>query len=218
MLEARSLTKYYSHTAAVRHVSFTVKPGEILGYLGPNGAGKSTTVKMLTGLIEPSEGQIFYRGRSVYEDFTAFQDARGQQSTSHHPDGLWRLWTGAGQAGGGGFRLRTHHPAGLSADRRAPPVLHSSGTQGQLGVSDHRTRGAARVAARGGPFRAGSRRPGDVDPAVSAGGSPARAGARLASRLCSQCSPCSVTKWSSPPWRSCPSPARTCRGRRRRGT
>src|ERR1035438_10869884 len=66
MLEARSLTKYYGHTAAVRHVSFTVKPGEILGYLGPNGAGKSTTVKMLTGLIEPSEGQIFYRGRSVY--------------------------------------------------------------------------------------------------------------------------------------------------------
>jgi ABC-type uncharacterized transport system ATPase subunit len=68
MLEARSLTKYYSQTAAVRQVSFTIKPGEILGYLGPNGAGKSTTVKMLTGLIEPSEGQIFYLGRSVYED------------------------------------------------------------------------------------------------------------------------------------------------------
>src|ERR1035438_6418987 len=81
MLEARSLTKYYGHTAAVRHVSFTVKPGEILGYLGPNGAGKSTTVKMLTGLIEPSEGQIFYRGRSVYEDFTAFQ-----RRSSHIPE------------------------------------------------------------------------------------------------------------------------------------
>ena len=73
MLEARSLTKYYGHTPAVRQVSFTVRPGEILGYLGPNGAGKSTTVKMLTGLIEPSEGQIFYRGQSVYENFTAFQ-------------------------------------------------------------------------------------------------------------------------------------------------
>ncbi len=63
MLEARALTKYYNHTAAVRQVSFIVKPGEILGYLGPNGAGKSTTVKMLTGLIEPSEGQIFYNGK-----------------------------------------------------------------------------------------------------------------------------------------------------------
>ncbi|MFZ0589899.1 MAG: ATP-binding cassette domain-containing protein [Bryobacteraceae bacterium] len=58
VLEARSLTKYFHHTAAVRDVSFSISPGEILGYLGPNGAGKSTTVKMLTGLIEPSEGQI----------------------------------------------------------------------------------------------------------------------------------------------------------------
>jgi predicted permease len=84
MLEARSLTKYYNHTAAVRQVSFTVKPGEILGYLGPNGAGKSTTVKMLTGLIEPSEGQIFYKGRSVYEDFTAFQQRIGYVPEEAH--------------------------------------------------------------------------------------------------------------------------------------
>src|ERR1017187_555540 len=84
MLEARRLTKYYSHTAAVRQVSFTIKPGEILGYLGPNGAGKSTTVKMLTGLIEPSEGQIFYRGRSVYEDFTAFQQRVGYVPEEAH--------------------------------------------------------------------------------------------------------------------------------------
>ena len=84
MLEARSLTKYYNHTPAVRQVSFTVRPGEILGYLGPNGAGKSTTVKMLTGLIEPSEGQIFYRGRSVYEDFTAFQRRTGYVPEEAH--------------------------------------------------------------------------------------------------------------------------------------
>jgi macrolide transport system ATP-binding/permease protein len=84
MLEARSLTKYYNHTQAVRGVSFTVKPGEILGYLGPNGAGKSTTVKMLTGLIEPSEGQIFYQGRSVYEDFTAFQRRTGYVPEEAH--------------------------------------------------------------------------------------------------------------------------------------
>src|ERR1035438_4704525 len=84
MLEARSLTKYYSHTAAVRQVSFTVKPGEILGYLGPNGAGKSTTVKMLTGLIEPSEGKIFYRGPRVYEIFTAFQQRVGYVPEEAH--------------------------------------------------------------------------------------------------------------------------------------
>jgi ABC-2 type transport system ATP-binding protein len=49
MLEVRSLTKYYEHTAAVRDVSFEIRPGEILGYLGPNGAGKSTTVKCSPG-------------------------------------------------------------------------------------------------------------------------------------------------------------------------
>src|SRR5213075_470370 len=69
---------------AVKDVSFRIQPGEILGYLGPNGAGKSTTVKMLTGMIEPSEGQIFYRGRSVYEDFTAFQRRIGYVPEEPH--------------------------------------------------------------------------------------------------------------------------------------
>jgi len=54
MLETRDLTKHYSYITAVKKVSFSIRPGEILGYLGPNGAGKSTTVKMLTGLISPA--------------------------------------------------------------------------------------------------------------------------------------------------------------------
>ncbi|HEY6394830.1 MAG TPA: ATP-binding cassette domain-containing protein, partial [Candidatus Binataceae bacterium] len=58
--------------------------GEILGFLGPNGAGKSTTVKMLTGLIEPSQGQILYEGRSVYDDFTAFQRRIGYVPEEAH--------------------------------------------------------------------------------------------------------------------------------------
>jgi ABC-2 type transport system ATP-binding protein len=84
VLEARSLTKYYNHTLAVKDVSFTIRPGEILGYLGPNGAGKSTTVKMLTGLIEPSDGQIFFKGRTVYDDFTAFQRRIGYVPEEPH--------------------------------------------------------------------------------------------------------------------------------------
>jgi ABC-2 type transport system ATP-binding protein len=84
MLEARSLTKFYNHTPAVKNVSFTIRPGEILGYLGPNGAGKSTTVKMITGLIEPSEGQIFYKGRTVYDDFTAYQRKIGYVPEEPH--------------------------------------------------------------------------------------------------------------------------------------
>ncbi|MCC6857609.1 MAG: ATP-binding cassette domain-containing protein, partial [Bryobacterales bacterium] len=54
MLEARSLTKCYSVTPAVDEISLTVRPGEVLGCLGPNGSGKSTTVKMITGLLEPT--------------------------------------------------------------------------------------------------------------------------------------------------------------------
>jgi len=68
MLEARHLTKRYSTIAAVENVNFMIRPGQILGYLGPNGSGKSTTVKMLTGLIEPSQGEIFFRGENVLKN------------------------------------------------------------------------------------------------------------------------------------------------------
>src|SRR5258708_35756995 len=65
MLEARLLTKCYSGIPVVDRVSFVIRPGEILGYLGPNGAGKSTTVKMLTGLLEPTSGHIQFHGGGV---------------------------------------------------------------------------------------------------------------------------------------------------------
>jgi ABC-2 type transport system ATP-binding protein len=67
MLEARHLTKYYSAIPAIRDVSFTVPPGTILGLLGPNGSGKSTTVSLLTGLREPSAGDIWFDGRNIAE-------------------------------------------------------------------------------------------------------------------------------------------------------
>ena len=77
MLEIRSLTKRYNGVAVVENVSFTIRPGEILGYLGPNGAGKSTTVKMMIGLLDPSEGEILYQGRGVLSDLPAFQQRLG---------------------------------------------------------------------------------------------------------------------------------------------
>jgi len=77
MLEIRHLTKRYKGVAAVENVSFTIRPGEILGYIGPNGAGKSTTVKMIIGLLDPSEGQILFHGRSVIEDLPDFQRRLG---------------------------------------------------------------------------------------------------------------------------------------------
>jgi ABC-2 type transport system ATP-binding protein len=72
MLEVRGLTKRYSGIPAVEDVSFVIRPGHILGYLGPNGSGKSTTVKMLVGLVEPSDGQIRFHGQDVLKNRTAF--------------------------------------------------------------------------------------------------------------------------------------------------
>jgi ABC-2 type transport system ATP-binding protein len=77
MLEIESLTKRFNGIAAVEDVSFRIAAGEILGYVGPNGAGKSTTVKMIIGLLEPSEGRILFQGRSVIDDPTAFQSRIG---------------------------------------------------------------------------------------------------------------------------------------------
>src|SRR6188768_1527477 len=68
MLEVRDITKRYGALTAVSRVSFTVRPGEVLGYLGPNGSGKSTTVKMLTGLMRPTTGQILFDGHDIQDD------------------------------------------------------------------------------------------------------------------------------------------------------
>jgi ABC-2 type transport system ATP-binding protein len=58
VIEIKNVTKKYPNIAAVDHISFEVKDGEVVGFLGPNGAGKSTTMNMITGFIEPTEGQI----------------------------------------------------------------------------------------------------------------------------------------------------------------
>ena len=73
MLEVRGLTKRYRGIPAVDDLNFTLAAGEILGYVGPNGSGKSTTVKMLTGLLDPSEGRILFDGRDVRENLVGFK-------------------------------------------------------------------------------------------------------------------------------------------------
>src|SRR5947208_1511843 len=84
MLEVRNLIKRYNSIPAVDGVSFTIRPGEILGYVGPNGAGKSTTVKVLTGLIEPTEGKILFQGQDVREDWIGFQRCMGYVPEEPH--------------------------------------------------------------------------------------------------------------------------------------
>lgn len=77
MLDVRHLSKRYKRIPAVNDISFSIRPGEVLGVLGPNGAGKSTTVKVLIGLVEPTRGEIFFKGRDVRADWPGFLRAAG---------------------------------------------------------------------------------------------------------------------------------------------
>ena len=65
MIECEKLTKRFGHFTAVDHVSFSVGKGSIFGFLGPNGSGKSTVIRMLCGLLEPSDGQARIAGFDV---------------------------------------------------------------------------------------------------------------------------------------------------------
>lgn len=67
-IEVKNLYKYYGEQAAVKDVSFTVNSGEIVGFLGPNGAGKSTTMKIITGFIPSSDGEVKVCGLPVDVD------------------------------------------------------------------------------------------------------------------------------------------------------
>ena len=67
-IEVKNLFKYYGDQAAVRDVSFAVAKGEIVGFLGPNGAGKSTTMKIITGFIPASSGEVNVCGMPVDVD------------------------------------------------------------------------------------------------------------------------------------------------------
>lgn len=68
MIETQSVSKRFGSLLAVDQLSFSVEPGEVLGFLGPNGAGKSTTMKMITGFIAPTQGRILVFGHDVEND------------------------------------------------------------------------------------------------------------------------------------------------------
>src|SRR5215468_7711029 len=65
MIKVKNLKKTFGPKVAVNGVSFTVEKGEVLGFLGPNGAGKSTTMRMITGFIPPTGGDVTIGGHSI---------------------------------------------------------------------------------------------------------------------------------------------------------
>lgn len=73
MIQISNLSKYFDDFCAVDNISFTIQPGEVLGFLGPNGAGKSTTMKIITGFLAPTNGEVTVLGHNVLKDPIAAQ-------------------------------------------------------------------------------------------------------------------------------------------------
>lgn len=73
LLSALSLVKTYGPLLAVRDISFEIGPGQVLGVLGPNGSGKSTIVKMVTGLIEPTQGRVLFQGHDIRNELVDYR-------------------------------------------------------------------------------------------------------------------------------------------------
>jgi ABC-2 type transport system ATP-binding protein len=84
MLSVDRLTKRYGALTAIQDLSFDVRPGEVLGLLGPNGSGKSTTVKILTGLLQPTSGLVHIDGRHALDDLPGYKAMLGYVPEEPH--------------------------------------------------------------------------------------------------------------------------------------
>jgi ABC-2 type transport system ATP-binding protein len=77
---AHNLTKRFGDFTAVDHISFTANTGEVVGYLGPNGSGKTTTIRMLLGLLRPSEGEATVLGYDIVSQSERVRERVGYMS------------------------------------------------------------------------------------------------------------------------------------------
>ena len=80
MIECEGLTKRFGNFTAVDHVSFSVARGSIFGFLGPNGSGKSTVIRMLCGILEPTEGTVRIGGHDIEREGEAIKEMIGYMS------------------------------------------------------------------------------------------------------------------------------------------
>jgi ABC-2 type transport system ATP-binding protein len=83
-LELQNLWKLYRGIPSIQSVNLKISAGEVVGYLGPNGAGKSTTVKIITGVLKPSEGRVLFHGRDIREDLVGFRAVLGYVPEEAH--------------------------------------------------------------------------------------------------------------------------------------
>ena len=83
VIEVKNVTKKYPNITAVDNISFEVKDGEVVGFLGPNGAGKTTTMNIITGFIEPTEGQIIINGYDIVK-----KAKKAKKQIGYMPEGV----------------------------------------------------------------------------------------------------------------------------------
>ena len=135
MIEIRQLRKEYGALVAVEDISFEAGPGEIFGLLGPNGAGKSTTIACISGLLEPSGGQLSVMGHDVLRDGPAAKRALGivpqelalyEDLSARHNLRFWGAAYGLKGAALEGRVTEVLEAVGL-ADRAKEPVAGFSG-------------------------------------------------------------------------------------------
>ena len=136
IIETRDLTKRFAALTAVDHLNLSVGRGEIFGLVGPDGAGKTTTVRMLCGLMDPTEGSARVAGHDVARESQAVKDQIGYMAQRF---GLYADLT-----------VRREH----GFLRR--PVRHSGrrAAAAQQRTATHDPHGAVSQAARRGAFRA----------------------------------------------------------------
>jgi ABC-2 type transport system ATP-binding protein len=84
MLEVRNLCKRYRGIPAIQDINFQLAAGEVIGYLGPNGSGKSTTVKIITGMVQPTQGSVLFEGDDIRRNPTAFRAVLGYLPEEAH--------------------------------------------------------------------------------------------------------------------------------------
>jgi ABC-2 type transport system ATP-binding protein len=84
MLEIENLSRSFRTIPAVQDISFKVASSDIVGFLGPNGAGKSTTVKIITGMLRPSDGRVLFEGQDIRKNMVAFRSVLGYVPEEAH--------------------------------------------------------------------------------------------------------------------------------------
>ncbi|HEU5421025.1 MAG TPA: ABC transporter ATP-binding protein, partial [Streptosporangiaceae bacterium] len=138
-IDVRELSKQFGHRRVVDRLTFTVQPGRVTGFLGPNGAGKTTTLRMLLGLVTPTQGAALIGGRK-YQDLGSPGRTVGAllEAAGFHPgrSGRDHLRTYAGPAGVADARIdEVLARVGLARDGRRHVRGYSLGMRQRLGVA-----------------------------------------------------------------------------------